>query len=126
MGMGLVQKAKHLPTGAKHELLKAVANLREVQNLMSRDDIAFIQRAASQDAEIALQKKGSDSDTGNTTEETTGGKGTDMEEATGGKGGGSNTTTTAPTTASPTTAPFPGLSLCPDDVAEDDCVDFRN
>merc|ERR1719231_860283 len=69
--MGLVQKAKHLPTEAKRELLKAVANLPEVQNLMSRDDIALLQRAASQDSEVALQKKGSDSDSGNTTEEST-------------------------------------------------------
>merc|ERR1712137_1432279 len=105
-----------------------------VQNLMSLDDIALLQRAASQDSEVALQKKGSDSDSGNTTEETTGGKGADAEEAIGGKGGGSNATTTpadaqpepepttVPTTAAPTTvSPFPDLSICPGGIADGKC-----
>jgi len=80
--IGLVQRAKTLPKGAKRELLKAVANLPEVKNLMSREDLGLLQHvAASQETEASLQLKGDDV-------EVVDGVNGDAENAARGKDGG--------------------------------------
>jgi len=129
--IGLVQKAKTLPTSAKRELLTAVANLPEVQNLMSQEDLGLLQNAvASRDTEVSLQSKDDNIDDGKGDAENAAsgkdGGNEDAENAVNGKDVTRTTTTTTTTTTIPiesrpeTLAAIKGLKACGLDGAIED------